>query len=370
MLYLAIDQHSKQFTNNLRDETGDVILRRQVSTRGAAPSEFLRQIEARSVTEGGYVAILEVCGFNDWLVELLQQHGCKEIVLVQSTQRSRNKTDRRDANQLGELLWVNRQRLLAGRPIQHLRRVRIVTAQEREDRRLTQLRKNVGRERTRTINAIRTILRRGNLEQHCPTAGIQTLKARRWLRTIKLSRLDRLEMNHLLARWKLLEKQREPLETAIKRRANEHPQAIHIRSIPGAGAFTALGLAARVGPIECFPRPRSLANYWGLTPSCRNSGETTGRIGEITKKGSTLARFLLGQLTTKVLKADPQMRAWYLRIKKRRGSKIARVAVMRRLATIIWHMLKHQQAYSLGGPPRRKQNRHAPQEAATPSSRS
>jgi len=59
-----------------------------------------------------------------------------------------------------------------------------------------------------------------------------------------------------------------------------------------------------------------------------------------------------------VLRRDGQMRARYLRIKKRRGSKIARVAVMRRLATIIWHMVKHQQPYMLGGgPPRRKLTR-------------
>ncbi len=38
------------------------------------------------------------------------------------------------------------------------------------------------------------------------------------------------------------------------------------------------------------------------------------------------------------------MKEWYQRIKERRGAKIARVAVMRRLATIIWHMLKHNQS--------------------------
>ncbi len=43
------------------------------------------------------------------------------------------------------------------------------------------------------------------------------------------------------------------------------------------------------------------------------------------------------------------MRAWYQRIKKRRGAKIGRVAVMRRLATIIWHMVKYHEAYAVGG---------------------
>ena len=119
-----------------------------------------------------------------------------------------------------------------------------------------------------------------------------------------------------------------------------------------------------IGSIERFPRPRSLANYWGLTPSCRNSGETTGRLGSITKEGSSLARFLLGQLVLQVLRGDGQMRGWYLRIKRRRGSKIARVAVMRRLATVIWHMLSKNQPYQTGGPPQKKLRRHGRAEPA------
>ena len=122
---------------------------------------------------------------------------------------------------------------------------------------------------------------------------------------------------------------------------------------PGVSYYSGLTLASRIGPIERFPRPRSLANYFGLTPGCRNSGNAQGRLGSITKEGSKIARFVLGQLVLHFLKHDPKMRAWYRRIKLRRGSKIARVAVMRRMTTIFWHMLTHEEAYSRGGPPPR-----------------
>src|SRR5262249_37889064 len=59
------------------------------------------------------------------------------------------------------------------------------------------------------------------------------------------------------------------------------------------------------------------------------------------------ARFLLGQLVIKVLRRDGTMRQWYKEIRRRRGSKIARVAVMRRLATIVWHILKKKEPYAL-----------------------
>jgi hypothetical protein len=68
------------------------------------------------------------------------------------------------------------------------------------------------------------------------------------------------------------------------------------RTVPGASGYTALALAACIGDIERFPTPRSLPNYWGITPGCKNSGEATKRLDSITKEGSTLARFLLGQL--------------------------------------------------------------------------
>jgi hypothetical protein len=65
-----------------------------------------------------------------------------------------------------------------------------------------------------------------------------------------------------------------------------------------------------------------------------------------------MVRLLLAQVILHLLRRDATVRAWYLRIKRRRGSKIARVAVMRRLATIFWHMVKHQEPYVAGGPPR------------------
>ena len=87
-----------------------------------------------------------------------------------------------------------------------------------------------------------------------------------------------------------------------------------------------------------------------MTPGCRNSGDATQRLGSITKRGSKLVRYLLNQAVVSVLRFDGAMRRWFKRIKKRRGSKIARVAVMRRLATILWHMLKKKQKYRYDSP--------------------
>lgn len=350
MLYLAIDQHRKQLTVNLRNEAGDVLLQRQVSTEWQRMHQFFEDLRRKCSANEGFVAIVEVCAFNDWLIRLLREYGCQEVVLVQAEKRSKQKTDRRDANQLGEMLWVNRHRLLGGKRVHQLRRVMIPSAEVAADRQVTNLRKRLVDLRTRTINKVQRILLKHNRQQDCPTKGIQTRKARLWLAKLELPEIDRLEMNTLLTQWSLWDQQIGELERVITERQGVNETAVLLATIPGASAFSSLALAARLGEVNRFPRGDSLANFWGLTPGCRNSGDATQRLGSITKQGSPMARFLLAQMVLHALRKDAWLRQWYREVKRRRGSKIARVGVMRRLATIIWNMVQSKQPYCCGGP--------------------
>lgn len=351
MLYVGIDQHRKQLTVSVRDESGSVLLRRQVSTEWKKVRAFFDEVRDLAQAHGGYMSVVEICGFNDWLVKLLPEHGCQETVVVQPEERSKHKTDRRDASGLSETLWINRDRISQGLPVRGLRRIQLPDPVAQADRRLTSQRHDVGRELTRSINRLKAVLRRHNLEQECPTKGIQSKRARIWLNELRLSPVERAELNHQLARQDLLRKQLNELQIAIFKRFESNPTAQLVATMPGAAAYSALGLACRIGDIGRFKHPRSLANYWGLAPGSRNSGETD-RLGSITKQGSAMARFLLGQLVLHVLRKDGWMRTWFRGIKRRRGSKIARVAVMRRMATILWHMVTRNESYVYGGPPR------------------
>jgi hypothetical protein len=144
-------------------------------------------LRSTSVPEGGFIAIVEVCGFNDWLLKLLAEYGCRETILIQPEKRSKKKTDRCDANALGELLWVNRQRLLAGKRVQGVRRVQLPSPLEAEDRQLTALRQRLGQIRTRTINKIKHLLRKHNREQECPTKGLDTIRTHKGVGSLYLT---------------------------------------------------------------------------------------------------------------------------------------------------------------------------------------
>ena len=75
MMYLGIDQHARQLTVSLRDEAGDVVLARQVSTEPDRVRAFFAQLTRDRLREGeSFAAVLEVCGFNDWLIRLLHDY--------------------------------------------------------------------------------------------------------------------------------------------------------------------------------------------------------------------------------------------------------------------------------------------------------
>lgn len=364
MLYLGIDLHLKQMTVSLRNERGDVVLRRQVSTRWKKVDEFLEQVHQEGAPNGeSYVAILEVCGFHDWLVKRLQVDGhCHDVLVVQPMKRSSRKTDRRDAHSLSELLWINRDRLLRGDRVQGVRRIHVPSEEEEQDRLLTQMRDGLVRKRTQTLNQIHKILRRHNLEWDRPTKTFQTKKVRQWLKTLELGEVERLAMDQLLAQWTQWDEQIREVDAKIKVRFEWNEDAQLLATMYGVSLFMALAIACRIGPISRFPRGRSLANFFGLTPRSCSTGETE-RMGSITKEGSRLVRFLLAQVVVHLLRRDGEMRAWYTKIKRRRGSRIARVAVMRRVAVIMWHMLSKREAWQPGSQAKPKRRPSDPQNA-------
>lgn len=351
MLQLGIDLHQSQITIVLLDEAGETLRRAKISTRPPAIDEFLASIKEEAKNAGGYRAIVEECGFTHWLIEHLKMHECDMIVVVQPLKRHRHKTDRRDASKLAEILWVNRERLQAGQRLHGIRQVMIPTEEDRQHRLVTSARVRAGRARAKVITQIKALLRQFNLMHACPTKSFDTKRVRAWLHELELPDADRLILDLAVQRWNMLDEQIRRLDEDVDRRAGQNPAAMLLKTIPGAGNLTALCLASRIGSIDRFPRPSSLANMFGLTPSINDTGDTIGRLGNITKHGHPHARFLLGQMVAQVTRHDPRLRAIRRKIRKRRGAKTALVAIMRRLACSIWHMFKTGEPYRIGVAP-------------------
>ena len=96
-------------------------------------------------------------------------------------------------------------------------------------------------------------------------------------------------------------------------------------------------MLAEIGDISRFPSARKLASWAGLTPTVRGSDRTV-RHGHISKQGSAWLRWVLNQ-AAQTAKRSPQFAATYAAIAKRRGKKIATIAIARKLLTRAYHLL-------------------------------
>jgi transposase len=348
MLYLAIDQHKNHLTINIRNEQGDVMQKGQVSTNHADIDDFFATFTKKARKHRGYMAIVEVCGFNDWLLEKLKKTGCSEIVVIQPGNSAVNKTDKRDADALGALLWNNRKRLQGGQRPNGIRRVFPADPAAAEVRQLANFRQRLVRHRTMVINKIKGIINKHNLSHDAPTENSATQKFRRWIKTVLLPVVDRLEVNMNVEAWELYDKQILEVEAELVKRSEATKEKMtnvyRLKSIPGISAMGAITLLSRIGDIYRFKNPDSLANYFGLTPGCHNTAGKH-RVGGITKRGNAVARHVLNFAVDHIVRKDPAMKAWHKKIKGKKGAKTARVAVMRKLATIIWHILRWGKPY-------------------------
>ena len=111
-------------------------------------------------------------------------------------------------------------------------------------------------------------------------------------------------------------------------------------SVPGVGALTSLAFMTAIEDPGKFRKSRSVGAYLGLTPKRYQSGETD-RDGRVSKCGDPLVRAYLYEAANALLvncKKWSALKAWGVRLAKRRGLNKARVAVARKLAVIMHQM--------------------------------
>jgi hypothetical protein len=118
-----------------------------------------------------------------------------------------------------------------------------------------------------------------------------------------------------------------------------------LMTIPGVSVTTAATLMATIGRIDRFPSARHLVGYIGLDPRSRQSGASPVHHGHISKQGSASARHALCEAAYAAMRAPGPLRAFGARVRARRGSKIATVAVARKLVCLTWQLLTTRQDY-------------------------
>ena len=109
------------------------------------------------------------------------------------------------------------------------------------------------------------------------------------------------------------------------------------RQNPGVGPLTALAYELVIGMPERFHCGKQLSSYIGLVPTEESSGDRR-RLGHISKQGNVLLRFLLVEAAQVTVRSQPEWRSKFFHLAMRRGRKIAKVAMARKLAVHLYWM--------------------------------
>jgi hypothetical protein len=119
-----------------------------------------------------------------------------------------------------------------------------------------------------------------------------------------------------------------------------------LMSIPGIGFTVAAAAVAEIGDIKVFPKPKNLVSWSGLAPAVNESAGKSSN-GHITKRGNKYLRTILVQAANSIAIGKPnKLRFFFQRIKAKKGHKKAIVALARKLASIIHHLLANNEKYS------------------------
>jgi transposase len=121
-------------------------------------------------------------------------------------------------------------------------------------------------------------------------------------------------------------------------------------TIPGVDVAVAMSITAAVGDFSRFSSPDKLVRYLGLNPRVKQSGDQPASHERIAKQGRAHARGTLVEAAWVAVKTPGPLRAFYERVRARRGMQIAVVVTARKLAVLCWHMITRREDYAFARP--------------------
>jgi transposase len=323
MIIIGADYHpSFQQIAFVDTETGELQERRLEHPEEA--EKFYHDLGA----QGACVRVgMEASGHARWFERLLSELKFElwigDAAEIRTKRVRKQKTDRQDAELILQLLMENR-----------FPQIWVPSWENRDLRQLLWHRHRMVQARTRIMNQLQAmainegLLCKKRLWRETGRKQLESFPLAPWAsrrRQDLLELLDRLTPTIA------------ELTQAIEREVEKCPEARRLQTHPGVGPLTALAFVLVIGKADRFQCGKQIASYLGLVPLEDSSGKRR-RLGHITKQGNTLLRFLLVEAAQVTVRSDPEWRSKYFHLALRRGRKIAKVAMARRLAVRMYWM--------------------------------
>jgi transposase len=292
-------------------------------------------VQFYSQLEGPVLVGMEACGNTLWFERLLARLGHKlwlgDAGKIRATEVRKQKTDRRDAELLLQLLLEKR-----------FPRIWVPSLEQRDLRQLLLHRHKLVGMRRQVKNQLQHLALNQGVQQK---QKLWTAAGRKLLEEMSLTGWTARRREELLTLLDDLDKRVGELDQAVMEAAKKNAVAQLLQTHPGVGPITALAYSLTLGEIGRFALSRKVVSYLGLNPAEHSSGGRQ-RLGSISKQGNPMLRSLLVEAGQSAARLVPELKRAYQRLKHRKHSSVAKVMVARKLAVRLYWMWRTQQPYS------------------------
>ncbi|HMH05229.1 MAG TPA: IS110 family transposase [Terriglobales bacterium] len=305
-------------------ETGELQERRLQHREEA--EKFYRDLAAQEMkVRVGMEASGHARWFERLLAELQFELWIGDAAEIRTKRVRKQKTDRQDAQLILKLMLKD-----------DFPRIWVPSWENRDLRQLLWHRHRMVQARTRMMNQLQAVALNEGLR--CKKR-LWREQGRKQLESFRLAPWASRRRRDLLEMLDRLNPTIAELSQAVEQEAEKCPEAKRLMTHPGVGPLTALAFVLIIGGAERFQCGKQIASYLGLVPLEDSSGNRR-RLGHITKQGNSLLRFLLVEAAQVTVRSLPEWRSKYFHLAMRRGRKIAKVAMARRLAVRMYWMMR------------------------------
>jgi transposase len=323
-LYIGVDIHPHQQTVCWGDlttgETQTLTLPHDLDK----VREFYQSLPPAIV---GIEATGKAVWFENLLAETKHQLLVGNPTLIRKRATSRHKSDRRDAELIFKLLVKDEfpaiwRRSSANNQILEILKTRM----------------NLVQQRTKIYNRLQALAHNFGL----PKGRMKTKYFQLLIKSAKTDEAGELQRTQMFSLLEYLSKQILELEEWLKKKAVQDEQVQLLLTQRGVGYLTALGLVNTIGDISRFDKPtKQVPAFIGIEPLGAESAGKAKNKG-ISRAGSWLVRFLLGQSANMVVRYDARFKAFYKRLAKKKPKGVAKTATARKVLVKLVIMMRDQ----------------------------
>lgn len=330
MYYLGIDHHKRYSQVAVVDEKGTVRTNGKIANEKKAFAllkEYYKE-PCRAVIEAG----------RNWgmMYDLLEELDIKTVVghplKIRAIADAKIKSDSIDAKTLAHLLRADL-----------IPEVHVPPKEIREQKNLLRHRVWLVRLQTMTKNRIHQLIDRNHVKRP-NVKNIFGVAGRTFLKGLNLSLIDQKLLKDHLELLDSLHEHIRKTEVWIGKELKDNPLIGILITLPGFGKILSALAALEIDNIKRFATPAKFASYSGLIPSTFASG---GKVyhGDLIPNGNRWLRYVFIEASWVAIRTSAYCRFYFEKMKHRKNSNVAIVALARRLSEIAYRCLKEKRAY-------------------------